>query len=198
MKTLTLLGAVLLFAVILAACGPATLAPTVIPTQPAATESPIATGSPVATESPVATASPAVTATGTDQATETAGIPVTGEETVIKATISDSYGPILVDADGRSVYLYTKDTQNGASSACAEECTTDWKPLVSQGDPVAGAGAIQNLLGTITREDGTTQVTYNGWPLYYSAADKAAGSTSGQGVDNAWFLVAPSGKPIRQ
>jgi predicted lipoprotein with Yx(FWY)xxD motif len=85
----------------------------------------------------------------------------------VRATLSDSFGPILVDGDGRSIYLFTSDTQNGDSSACTEECATQWEPLLAQGEPTAGAGALQKLLGTITREDGTSQVTYNGWPLYY-------------------------------
>jgi len=150
------------------------------------------------TEPPAATASPAATSTQAAEATETAGIPVTGEETVVKATLSD-FGPALVDNEGRALYIYMNDTQNGDSSACTdEECTSDWEPLISQGDPVAGAGAIQSLLGTITREDGTNQVTYNGWPLYYFSGDRGAGSTNGQGMESAWFLVAPSGKAIQE
>jgi predicted lipoprotein with Yx(FWY)xxD motif len=117
---------------------------------------------------------------------------------VVKATISDDYGPILVDGEGRALYLFKNDTQNGDSSACTDECATESEPFVSQGDPVAGAGAIQRLLGTITREDGTTQVTYNGWPLYYFSGDHGAGSTNGQGAEGVWFLLSPSGKAIQE
>lgn len=141
-------------------------------------------------------APPVVTsqATGTSQA----GVPVTGE-TTIKATLSDNHGPILVDGDGVAVYIYTKDTQNGTTSACTEQdCTANWTPVTTQGAPVAGAGAIQKLLGTITRPDGTMQVTYNGWPLYYSNKDNGSGSTNGQGMDNAWYLVSPAGKAIQK
>jgi len=157
------------------------------PTEPMATESP------VATEPPAATASPAATEAATEE-----GIPVTGGETTVKATLSDAFGPILVDGEGRSLYLFTSDTQNGDSSACTDDCTTEWEPLTTEGTPVAGAGAIQNLLGTITREDGTLQVTYNGWPLYYHSGDAAAGSTNGQGAENVWFLVSPSGKALQE
>jgi predicted lipoprotein with Yx(FWY)xxD motif len=157
-----------------------------------------ATESPAATEAPAATAAPAATNTQTAEAASTEGIPVTGGETIVKATISEDYGPILADGDGRSLYLFTSDVQNGDSSACTDECATEWEPLISQGDPVAGAGAIQNLLGTITRQDGTSQVTYNGWPLYYFSGDHGAGSTNGQGTEDVWFLVSPSGKAIQE
>lgn len=91
-----------------------------------------------------------------------------------------------------------KDTQNGDTSACTADCATEWPPLTTEGFPVAGGGAIQNLLGTITRDDGTKQVTYNGWPLYYFSKGMAPGATSGQGMEGLWFLIAPSGKPIRE
>jgi predicted lipoprotein with Yx(FWY)xxD motif len=102
-----------------------------------------------------------------------------------------------VNGDGFALYLYKKDTQNGQSSACTdEECTTDWIPLTSEGSPIAGEGAIQKLLGTITREDGKEQVTYNGWPLYLYGAEQEAGSIAGQGMDGEWFLVSPAGIAI--
>ena len=90
-------------------------------------------------------------------------------------------------------------TQNGDTSACTdEECTAEWLPLTTEGAPVAGAGAIQNMLGTITRDDGTMQVTYNGWPLYLSSGDNAAGTANGQAVDSVWFVISPSGNAIQQ
>ena len=198
MKYTTLLGAILLAALLITACGPAP-AVTGLPTQiqPLAT-SVMETVAPVATPTSAASQSPAVVTQVAATATSEASVPVTGETTV-KATISDNYGPILVDGEGVALYLYTGDTQNGDSSACTdEECTSEWTPLTTQGAPVAGAGAIQNLLGSITREDGTMQVTYNGWPLYYSTADKGAGSTNGQGMEGKWFLVSPSGKAVSE
>lgn len=204
MKYTLLVGAILALALLLSACG-SVPAVTGVPTeiQPLATDVlGTATGLAQSTEAPTeaaaATASPAVVNTQAVTATSEASVPVTGQ-TTIKATISDNYGPILVDADGVALYLYMNDTQNGDASACTdEECTSEWTPLTTQGEPVAGAGTVQNLLGTITREDGTMQVTYNGWPLYYSSLDNGAGSTNGQGDENLWFLVAPSGKAIRE
>ncbi len=184
MKYTRLLGAMLLATLLITACGSATATevPTVV--QPLATE-PAASASPVVVDTPEAT--------GTSEGS----VPVTGETTV-KATLSDNYGPILTNGDEISLYIYTKDTQNGDTSACVDvECTSKWLPLTTEGAPVAGAGAIQSLLGTITRDDGTMQVTYNGWPLYLYSGDTAAGTVNGQGMDNEWTLVSPSGDAIQ-
>lgn len=197
MKGNILLGVILVLVLLMSACGPAAATqPPAQMTEPPATQA--ATESPAATEPPAAIASPAVTATETQAATEApatdAGIPVTGE-TEIRATLNETYGAILVNGDGDAVYLYTQDTQNGEASACTdEECLAAWTPLTTQGNPTAGAGALQNLLGTITREDGTLQVTYNGWPLYLYNK----GTTSGQGAEGAWFLVTPSGNAMQE
>jgi predicted lipoprotein with Yx(FWY)xxD motif len=67
---------------------------------------------------------------------------------------------------------------------------------MSQGAPAAGEGVDAALLGTITRDDGAMQVTYNGWPLYYFADDTAPGDANGQGLGDVWFLVSPTGEAI--
>ena len=63
--------------------------------------------------------------------------------------------------------------------------------------PQAGNGVNASMLGTITREDGTLQAAYNGWPLYNYTADTSAGTTNGQGMDSAWFLVSGTGNAIQ-
>ncbi len=197
MKTRLLCVALVLTALLMSACGPAavTEAP-VQETEPTATQVPPTEEEAAATETQEVLATPTAAATDTPSVTETteASIPVTGG-TEVRATLNDTYGPILVDGDGNALYIFTRDTQNGDSSACTdEECITEWPPLTTEGEPTAGAGAIQNLLGTITREDGTQQVTYNGWPLYLYSG----GSTSGHGADREWFLVSPSGKAVEE
>lgn len=199
----TTMGAILLMALLLAACGPAptateppaTLEPTLEPTEPPMTESPAATESPIVTEPPVATDTEAVE-------TATAGVPVTGEATVNVSESAD-FGPILVDSSGMSLYAFLGDTQNGGTSACDADdgCIAGWPPLVSQDGPVAGDGVDATLLSTITRDDGTLQVTYNGWPLYHFSGDAAPGDTNGQGLEEfggLWFLVSPAGEAIQQ
>jgi predicted lipoprotein with Yx(FWY)xxD motif len=200
MKGITILGVLLVFALLISACGPAgtaaptqtgerTMEPALEPTEP------MATATSAATETSAATASPAATETSTAAATDAVGVPVTGEGTVVRASLSDTYGPILTDEDGTALYLFMSDTQNGDASACTDaECMAEWPPFTTEGSPVAGGGVIQSLLGTITREDGTTQVTYNGWPLYYFSG----GSTSGQGEEGLWFLISPSGEAVQE
>ena len=207
MKYKSLLGAICGLALILAACAPAaTSVPTSVVTSPpiatdtqAATEAPateVATESPVVTESPVATE--AATEAPSTETTTTAGVPVTGEATVNVADIG-TFSSVLVNADGKPLYVFSKDT--GSTSACTGDCTTEWMPLASQGSPVAGTDVDASLLGTITREDGTMQVTYNGHPLYTFANDTGSGNAAGQGMqDNGgtWTLISASGDAVEQ
>ncbi|MGD0751228.1 MAG: hypothetical protein ABSA23_07450 [Anaerolineales bacterium] len=64
---------------------------------------------------------------------------------------------------------------------------------MTSGAPTAGTGVTASMLGTTKRTDGTTQVTYNGWPLYYWVNDKVAGDTTGENVQNVWFVITPGG-----
>jgi predicted lipoprotein with Yx(FWY)xxD motif len=103
-------------------------------------------------------------------------------------------GNYLTDGSGKSLYLYTPDTTS--TSTCYKKCIEFWPPLLTNGGPTAGTGATASMLGTSPRTDGTTQVTYNGHPLYYFKGDKAAGDTSGQGKEGTWFLMTPAGTQI--
>jgi predicted lipoprotein with Yx(FWY)xxD motif len=103
----------------------------------------------------------------------------------------------LTDSSGRSLYLWVPDTTT--MSMCSGACATYWPPLATDGAPTAGPGVTASDLGTISRSDGTKQVTYAGHPLYYFAGDKAAGQTKGEGSNGfgaPWYLVAPSGQQI--
>jgi predicted lipoprotein with Yx(FWY)xxD motif len=82
------------------------------------------------------------------------------------------------------------------TSACYDACAQNWPPLLIQGNPVAGEGVDASLLGTTQRKDGATQVTFNGWPLYYFAADQKPGDTKGQGVQDVWYVTSPKGEKI--
>jgi len=199
MKHKTLLGAICALALVLAACAPAatptqapaTLEPTTAVTEPPATESP------VATEPPAATEAPAATDTASADTTATVGVPVTGEATVNVADVG-TYGSALVNGDGMPLYVFSLDT--GGTSACADDCAAEWPPLAGQGAPVAGEGVDATLLGTITRDDGTMQVTYNGHPLYTFVDDTTAGDAAGQAMEDfggTWNLVSPEGEPIQ-
>jgi len=106
-------------------------------------------------------------------------------------------GQVLVAANGRTLYLFTAD--KGKKSACYGQCAAYWPPLVAQ-KPTAGAGLKASLLGTTKRRSGKLQVTYDGHPLYFFAADKKADDVNGQGFvhfGGAWWVVSASGVSIK-
>ncbi len=106
-------------------------------------------------------------------------------------------GTDLTGASGRALYLWAADS-NGKSS-CSGECAKVWPPVITKVTPSASGGVTAGDLGTITRSDGSKQVTYKGHPLYYFVEDSRAGVTKGQGSNSfgaKWWLVAPSGSVI--
>jgi predicted lipoprotein with Yx(FWY)xxD motif len=111
-----------------------------------------------------------------------------------------SLGTILVDAKGRTLYLFEKDTKN--KSKCSGQCAVNWPPALTSGKPKAGGSAVASKLGTTKRSDGKTQVTYAGHPLYTFIVDKnKPGSTKGEGVDAfgaEWYVVGTNGKKIEK
>jgi predicted lipoprotein with Yx(FWY)xxD motif len=114
-------------------------------------------------------------------------------------TAQNSLGTILTDMHGRAVYLFEAD--KGPTSTCTGECAQAWPPLTTTGTPVAGAGVTTALLATSPRPDGTTQLTYNGHPLYYYDDDHGPGTTAGQGESSYganWYLLTPAGLKIDQ
>ncbi|MGB9965245.1 hypothetical protein [Halobacterium hubeiense] len=108
---------------------------------------------------------------------------------------TDDYGPVLVDADGSSLYVFDEDTPG--ESSCYEGCAGTWPPLTVDEDPSAGPDVTAEL-GTTDRDDGSAQVTADERPLYYYAGDDGPGDTAGQGVGDVWWLVAPDGSKIRE
>jgi predicted lipoprotein with Yx(FWY)xxD motif len=111
---------------------------------------------------------------------------------------STRLGEVLVDGSGRTLYLFVAD--KGTQSTCnSSACVQYWPPVLTTGAPQAGAGINGTLLGTTARQDGTTEITYAGHPLYYFISDKKAGDVSGQGVNafgGPWYVVSPSGMQI--
>jgi predicted lipoprotein with Yx(FWY)xxD motif len=106
-------------------------------------------------------------------------------------------GKILVDAKGRTLYLFAKDS--GTKSTCSGECAAAWPPLRMSGKPTAGGGAKASLLGTVPRSDGPSQVTYAGHPLYGFQGDSKPGDTTGQGSTGfgaPWYVLSPAGEEI--
>lgn len=134
---------------------------------------------------------------GYGSATGTSGGSTTGAATV--ETHSGAVGTYLTDGSGRALYLFTSDS--GGTSTCTGACASAWPPLTPHGTTAAASGAKSSMLGTLTRSDGSKQVTYAGHPLYYFAGDSAAGDTNGEGstaFGATWWLVAPTGASITQ
>jgi predicted lipoprotein with Yx(FWY)xxD motif len=104
---------------------------------------------------------------------------------------ASALGDILVDGDGRTLYLFLNDDQG--ESTCYDACASNWPPLT--GEATAGTGVDGTLLGTTERTDGSIQVTYDARPLYYFAGDTSPGDTAGQGINDVWFVVSPTATP---
>jgi predicted lipoprotein with Yx(FWY)xxD motif len=106
-------------------------------------------------------------------------------------------GQILVDGNGRTLYLFEAD--KGTASSCYDACAGVWPPLTSTGTPMSAGGVNQSLLATTTRKDGSMEVVYNGHPLYYFISDKQAGDTTGQGLSSFgadWYVLSAAGTKI--
>lgn len=114
--------------------------------------------------------------------------------TEVKVTNNSQLGDILTDSEGRTLYLFRNDRR--LQSNCEGGCLANWPPLLTDATPVAGDGVDAGRLDSITRSDGTLQVTYNGWPLYYWRDDVEEGDTDGQDRGNIWFVVSPFGGPV--
>lgn len=113
------------------------------------------------------------------------------------AVAKSSLGRILANGQGRTVYLFEKDT--GKASTCYGACAETWAPVTTSRAPKAGKGAGSTKLGTSKRRDGTLQVTYNGHPLYTYAGDEKPGQTNGQGIDEfgaEWYVLSPLGAKV--
>lgn len=109
---------------------------------------------------------------------------------------SSSLGSILVDTAGRAIYVFAADSAN--HSACSGGCLTAWPAVpASASDGASSAGGA--ILSTLTRSDGTKQLTVNGLPAYYYVADTSPGKASGQGISSygaKWWVIGPSGTPM--
>ena len=117
-----------------------------------------------------------------------------------KATVvpaDTELGTVLVDEAGRTLYAFETEKPNLPTPGCYDSCADTWPPLVFDGTPVAGANLDPALIGTVAREDGGQQVTYNNWPLYYFGGDRQAGDVNGQGVGQVWFVLGTNGKLVK-
>jgi predicted lipoprotein with Yx(FWY)xxD motif len=172
---------------ILAACGSAT---TGTIGGPSPTPSTTPSGTP--TPAPTTVATPTPTAKPTATSAPSAG---TGTATALRSV--GALGQILVGGNGRTLYLFLGD--EGAMSKCNGSCAQNWPPLTTIGAPRATGGVLQSQLSTTKRQNGTTQVTYNGHPLYYFIGDSAPGRANGEGIDAFgahWEVINAAGMGV--
>jgi predicted lipoprotein with Yx(FWY)xxD motif len=148
------------------------------------------TPSPVATQAapstaPSAAASEAPSAEASDAA----------EAYEVELGDNDKLGKFLTGEDGKTLYLFTPDADG--KSACNAGCIDSWPAFtIEDGETVTGGDGVTGTFGTITRDDGSTQVTYAGHPLYYFTGDQAAGDVNGQGLGSKWYVVGADGNAI--
>ena len=137
-----------------------------------------------------ATAQPAASAAASVPAASSAA-PAGGNPAVMTATVGTQGMLLVAGANGMTVYTFGKDVANSGTSECTGACITRWPALtIPAGSTPAGGSGVTGTLGTITRaDDGSTQVTYNGLPLYFFSGDTAPGDANG--IYAGWSAVKP-------
>jgi len=153
-----------------------------------ATPSPTA-APPSAAPSVAASAPASAAASPSASSSEAAG----GSYPLAVATVAA--GKTLTGEDGKTLYIFKADTKDSGKSVCNGDCATNWPPYTLDPDetlkPTADATGTVTM---ITRDDGSKQVAYNGWPLYYFKGDAKAGDANGQNINafgGLWVIGAP-------
>lgn len=117
--------------------------------------------------------------------------PASNESKLVVADVA-SVGQVITDQNGMTLYRFDKDTAKPPKSNCDGDCAKAWPPVLATGD-VQVQGIDKNLVGKVTRSDGTEQITVGGWALYRYAKDAKAGDATGQGVGGAWYAANAKG-----
>ena len=121
--------------------------------------------------------------------------PSSGGATLSVATNAKVGQLILVDANGKTVYLYVPDG-NSTTSKVGASIKANWPPVLVKGTPVAGTGVDASKLAAQTQPDGTQQLSYAGHLLYNFSGDSAPGTANGQGLGSIWYVLSPAGTQI--
>jgi predicted lipoprotein with Yx(FWY)xxD motif len=122
---------------------------------------------------------------------------ITSAKAPALALRNTSLGKVLVDARGRTLYMFGHDTTN--KSRCAGACATNWPPAAAPATLKVGAGVAKAKLKAISRAGGSRQLSYAGHPLYRFAGDAKPGDVKGQGINafgGIWDVVSAAGAPI--
>ena len=110
-------------------------------------------------------------------------------------TADSAYGPMLHDATGQPIYLFT--AEGGDRPACYDACAADWPPVLTRGEPRARGDVRDSLLGVTRRDDGSRQVSYAGHPLYFYAHEGKYQVLCHDVLEygGTWLVVRPDGTP---
>lgn len=134
---------------------------------------------------------------GAEEGTQTPASGTEGEAAPISLGSATGVGKVLVDSEGMTLYYFEKDQKGSGKSKCEGPCAEAWPPLTSEGEPEAMSGVNSAMLGTIKRSDGTSQVTYAGWPLYTFVEDKKPGEDNGtdsKAFGASWYPLHSNGQ----
>lgn len=116
---------------------------------------------------------------------------------LVKTASVGPLGTVLVDGKGMTLYRFDADSNNPPASHCTGGCTAYWPPLLAGSGTPAVQGVSASMIGTVSRSDGSKQVTLDGWPLYTYSGDHAPGDANGQGLNASgakWWAVTASGQ----
>jgi predicted lipoprotein with Yx(FWY)xxD motif len=160
----------------------------------------LAAGCGSSSKSTSVTSAAAAYPTASEQSSSTAAATTSASGAGVAVTVkhASKLGTILA-AGSKKLTVYMFEGDKGAASSCSGACASVWPPVTTSGGPTASGAANSADLGTITRSDGTTQVTYKGHPLYFFAKDKDSGDAYGQGVKGFgadWYVLSPSGSKV--
>jgi predicted lipoprotein with Yx(FWY)xxD motif len=134
---------------------------------------------------------------GSSESTTSAASESTGTATLVSTGTAAGVGQVLVDSKGMTLYYFEKDKKGSGKSACSGACASAWPPVTSSSAAKAMSGVNSAMLGTIERSDGTTQITYAGWPLYTFVEDKKPGEDNGtdsKAFGASWYPLHPNGE----
>ena len=137
---------------------------------------------------------------GSSSPTSSAGSPPAAVKAsgALLAAATTPLGSILVDGKGRTIYMFAADS--GGKSACTGSCLTYWPPVPAPATLPSALTGVTAPIASITRDDGTKQLTVDGRPVYTYVGDKDPGATSGQGLNlsgGLWWVLSPSGAVIK-
>ncbi len=115
-----------------------------------------------------------------------------GSGITINVSQTDAGGALSGEGD---MTLYLLTTDSATASTCDSSCANTWPPLLGTAAQVTAGDGVSDDFGTITRSDGTQQITHDGHPLYYYGGDDAPGDSNGQGTNDVWFIAPGDATP---